>query len=164
MKKIFTPAAAIIALSSAQILSARADLYVSPTGDDGNPGTQAQPIQTLTHARDLVRGLNQHMTGDITVWLALGTYRLAEPLTLEAQDSGNGGHNIIYAAMEGQPPIISGGVQVTGWKLADAGKNLWSAPAPSGLKNKVVHETQYFAEPFEPPGWRAQWVEQIGKA
>jgi hypothetical protein len=135
MKKILTPAAAIIALSSAQIFSARADLYVSPTGDDSNPGTQAQPIQTLAHARDLVRGLNQHMTGDITVWLAGGTYRLAEPLMLEAQDSGTGGHNIIYAATEGQPPIINGGVQVTGWKLADAGKNLWSAPVPSGLKN-----------------------------
>lgn len=23
---------------------------------------------------------------------------------------------------------------------------------------KVVHETQYFAEPFEAPGWRSQWV------
>jgi SnoaL-like domain len=25
---------------------------------------------------------------------------------------------------------------------------------------KVVHETQYFADPFEAPSWRAQWVEQ----
>ncbi len=25
---------------------------------------------------------------------------------------------------------------------------------------KVAHETQYFAEPFKAPGWRAQWVEQ----
>jgi SnoaL-like domain len=24
---------------------------------------------------------------------------------------------------------------------------------------KVKRETQYFAEPFEPPAWRAQWVE-----
>ena len=26
---------------------------------------------------------------------------------------------------------------------------------------KVVRETQYFAEPFEPAAWRAQWVERI---
>ncbi|MBP0588560.1 nuclear transport factor 2 family protein [Paraburkholderia sp. LEh10] len=26
---------------------------------------------------------------------------------------------------------------------------------------KVVHETQYFAEPFEAPEWRSQWVERI---
>lgn len=24
---------------------------------------------------------------------------------------------------------------------------------------KVIHETQYFAEPFEPPAWRSKWVE-----
>jgi hypothetical protein len=135
MNKIFRSVGAIIAISSAQLFSAEADLYVSPTGDDSNPGTQAQPIRTLAHARDLVRGMNHAMTGHITVWLAGGTYRLTEPLVLEAQDSGTGAHNIIYAAMEGQTPIINGGVRVTGWKLANADKNLWSAPAPAGLKN-----------------------------
>jgi hypothetical protein len=24
-----------------------------------------------------------------------------------------------------------------------------------------MHETQYFADPFEPPAWRAQWVERM---
>jgi len=23
---------------------------------------------------------------------------------------------------------------------------------------KVIHETQYFAEPFEAPTWRSEWV------
>jgi len=27
--------------------------------------------------------------------------------------------------------------------------------------DKVARETQYFAEPFEPPAWRAQWVERM---
>ena len=27
---------------------------------------------------------------------------------------------------------------------------------------KVVHETQYFADPFEAPEWRRQWVQKIG--
>jgi hypothetical protein len=26
---------------------------------------------------------------------------------------------------------------------------------------KVVHETQYFADSFEPPAWRDQWVQHI---
>jgi hypothetical protein len=26
---------------------------------------------------------------------------------------------------------------------------------------KIIHETQYFAEPFEPPAWRARWVERV---
>jgi ketosteroid isomerase-like protein len=27
--------------------------------------------------------------------------------------------------------------------------------------DKVAHETLYFADPFEPPEWRSQWVERI---
>ncbi|WPU97705.1 hypothetical protein SNE26_16895 [Mucilaginibacter sp. cycad4] len=27
--------------------------------------------------------------------------------------------------------------------------------------DKVIHETQYFANPFEAPAWRSQWVEPI---
>jgi len=42
---------------------------------------------------------------------------------------------VIYAAVSGQSPVISGGLQVTGWKLLDADKNLWSAPVPTGFKN-----------------------------
>jgi SnoaL-like domain len=26
---------------------------------------------------------------------------------------------------------------------------------------KVVHETQYFADPFEAPAWRSQWVQKM---
>jgi hypothetical protein len=26
---------------------------------------------------------------------------------------------------------------------------------------KVIHEAQYFSDPFEAPGWRSQWVEKI---
>jgi hypothetical protein len=26
---------------------------------------------------------------------------------------------------------------------------------------KVAHETIYFGEPWEPPAWRAQWVERV---
>jgi hypothetical protein len=26
---------------------------------------------------------------------------------------------------------------------------------------KVIHETQYFSDPFEAPSWRSQWVQQI---
>jgi hypothetical protein len=29
------------------------------------------------------------------------------------------------------------------------------------LEGKVAHETQYFADPFEPGPSRAQWVEQM---
>src|SRR5260370_18206386 len=110
-------------------------IYVSPGGDDKNPGTKNQPIRTLEHARDLVRAINQKMSGDITVYLNGGVYRLDEPLTLDSSDSGTNGHNVIYTTVAAQKPVISGGVQVTGWKILNAGKNLCPAPAPAILKN-----------------------------
>ncbi|HTV62796.1 MAG TPA: fibronectin type III domain-containing protein [Verrucomicrobiae bacterium] len=136
MKKLLVLCGVVAAHFTTQtLLAADAELFVSPTGNDDNPGTRARPIRTLQHARDLVRAMDQNMTGDITVWLAGGTFRLNEPLTLDAEDSGTGGHDVIYAGMPGQHPIISGGVAVTGWKLVDARRNLWSAPAPAALKN-----------------------------
>jgi hypothetical protein len=27
--------------------------------------------------------------------------------------------------------------------------------------SKVIHETQYFADPFEAPAWRTQWVQRM---
>jgi hypothetical protein len=29
------------------------------------------------------------------------------------------------------------------------------------LEGKIVKETDYFAQPFDPPQWRAQWVERM---
>ncbi len=69
--------AATVLLPGAHAVAAPAAIvHVAPDGDDANPGTEAQPVRTLTRARDLVRGRNQGMTGDLTVRLAGGTYRL----------------------------------------------------------------------------------------
>jgi len=112
-------------LAAAPALS---QIYVSPTGSDSNGGGETTPVKTPQRARDLIRTLNRAMTTDLTVYLAPGTYRLSEPLTLDTRDSGTNGHKIIYA---GTGAVVSGGVQVTGW--TKAGQNLWSAPAPAGL-------------------------------
>src|SRR6266545_4388635 len=110
-------------------------IFVSPAGDDANPGTETLPIRTLTRARDLVRTMNASLTADLTVRLADGTYRLAAPLALSALDSGSGGHRVVWTAAPGAHPVVSGGVRVTGWTLTDATRNLWSASAPAVLAN-----------------------------
>jgi hypothetical protein len=41
------------------------------------------------------------------------------------------------------------------------GAKPWQTISVMEFRNgKVVHETQYFAEPFEAPAWRSQWVEK----
>ena len=115
---------------------AAAQIYVSTAGNDAAPGTQNQPVRTLEHARDLVRARNGAMTADLTVFLASGTYRLTRTLTLDARDSGTGGHRILYTGTStASRPVISGGVAVTGWKQVDATRNLWQAPALASLQN-----------------------------
>src|SRR5439155_22871014 len=96
-----------------------------------------QPVRTLQRARDLVRGLNQSMTGDIVVSLADGTYQLSQPLTLDARDSGTGGHRVSWTAASGARPVISGGIPITGWHKGSG--NLWSAPAPAGLRTRQLY-------------------------
>ncbi len=56
----------------------------------------------------------------------------------------------------------SGKLWITEYTITYQGRPFYTISMMEFEKGKVVHETQYFAEPFDPPGWRAQWVEQIG--
>src|SRR5215472_6914397 len=77
-------------------------VYVSPSGNDANSGiSSSQPVRTLQRAQQLVRGMNGDLSGDLTVVLADGYYRLTSPLTLTAADSGGNGHNVVWTAAPG---------------------------------------------------------------
>ncbi|HZR41306.1 MAG TPA: hypothetical protein VFB12_14380, partial [Ktedonobacteraceae bacterium] len=114
-------------------------LYVSPGGNDAHTATQNQPVQGLQRALTLARAQNQHMGGDITIYLFGGTYRLFQPITLNSWDSGFNGHNIVIKAFPGTHPVISGAAQIRGWSLYDATKNIWVAQAPGGLKTRQLY-------------------------
>ena len=52
-------------------------LYVSPQGNDTNPGTREKPLLSLEGARDAIRNLRKEGAvpdGGITVWIGAGTY------------------------------------------------------------------------------------------
>jgi hypothetical protein len=106
-------------LASALQVEARtqAIYYVSPTGNDNNPGTSEAPFKTISKARDVVHGLVRNMNGDIEVCLRGGTYFLASPVQFGVGDGGTNGHQVIYRAYNGETPVISGATQVTGWTL-----------------------------------------------
>uniref|UniRef100_UPI001E292E1C right-handed parallel beta-helix repeat-containing protein n=1 Tax=Catenulispora rubra TaxID=280293 RepID=UPI001E292E1C len=114
-------------------------VYVSPTGSDGNPGTAAAPVQTIGRAQTLVRALNQNMTGDVKVVLEDGFYRMADPLTLTAADSGTNGHNVVWTADTGARPVLAGSSQITGWQPMSAGSPIWVAQAPAGLQTRQLY-------------------------
>ena len=80
------------------------DLFVSPNGNDANPGTTDQPFATLERARDAAR-----QSKGSTVNLAAGTYRFSKTLELDQRDSGT-----IYRAQPGAPVRLAGSLLVQG--------------------------------------------------
>ncbi|MCX2955358.1 RICIN domain-containing protein [Lentzea sp. NEAU-D7] len=79
------------------------------------------------------------MSGDIVVELAGGTYRLTEPFRLTAADSGNNGYRVLWQAAASARPVISGARAVTGWSLADAGRNIWRAGVGTGVESRQLY-------------------------
>jgi hypothetical protein len=95
-------------------------LYVAPNGNDTNPGTAERPFATLQRARDEIRQRRSAAAmpeGGITVEMRGGTYELAQPLQLTAQDSGTQNAPIVYRARAGETVKLVGGREVTGWTL-----------------------------------------------
>ena len=88
------------------------DYFVSPKGNDGNPGTKERPFATLEAARDSVR---QQKKNDFTkkqkvvIYLRDGVYERAETFELDQRDSGTKGRPIIYRAYPGEEITILGG-------------------------------------------------------
>ncbi|MEO5802991.1 MAG: right-handed parallel beta-helix repeat-containing protein, partial [Verrucomicrobiota bacterium] len=107
------------------------DLFVSPLGNDANPGTKSKPFASLQRARDVVREQKQTKPNrDYTVFLRGGTYRLSEPVIFSLPDSASAGHTITYTAYEKEKPVFSSGLPIDGWRKE--GK-FWVADLPQNL-------------------------------
>ncbi len=119
--------AAVLCLGLAQSGEAdppeRAEVFISATGSDANPGTQPQPFRTLEAARDHIRALKaqeRFPAGGITVWLRGGRYYLNKGLVLTEQDSGTVAGPISYRAYPDEEVRLIGGGEIDGFKpIAD---------------------------------------------
>lgn len=115
----------------------QAEYYVSPSGNDGNPGTLAAPFRTLQRARDVVRTVNGNMTGDIVVYLRGGNYPVTSAIDFGASDSGTNGYRVIYQAYPNETPVLNGGTQVSGWTQHSG--SIWKAPLSRGNKLRALY-------------------------
>ncbi len=115
-----------------------AAFYVAPNGDDGAPGTRANPFATLERARDAVRALKAagRLRGPVEVVLAPGTYYLSRTFELGPQDSRTAAAPITYRAAAGGAAVISGGRRITGWREVKPG--LWAADVPAAKAGRWV--------------------------
>jgi hypothetical protein len=58
----------------------------------------------------------------------------------------------------------SGDLWITEYVITYLGRPAYTVSLMEFRDGKVVHETQYFADPFESPAWRSQWVERTALA
>ncbi|MGN1359438.1 MAG: NosD domain-containing protein [Kiritimatiellia bacterium] len=88
-------------------------IFLSPDGDDSNPGTRAAPIQSFDAAKRIIAALRKESRippKGLVVHLLPGVYRLTQPLTLGAEHSGLPDAPIVWHADE--TALLSGGVDL----------------------------------------------------
>lgn len=139
-------------------------LYVSSEGCDTWSGRYAAPttgrkdgpLATIYRARDVVRQLRAvgKIKGPVRVLLRGGTYTLDRTFELLPEDSGAAGAEVTYGAYPGEQPILSGGVEITGWQVTEHnGKACWKASLPE-LASGARSFTQLFVNGVRRPRTR----------
>lgn len=105
-------------------ISGATDIYVSPTGNDLNPGSKEQPLATLQaalrKARDLRRQNDASIKDGIHIRLYSGTYTIYETIVLRPEDSGTEQSHTFIESADLDRPVLSGGVPVSNWKKVSA--------------------------------------------
>jgi hypothetical protein len=120
-----------------------AEIWVSPDGNDANPGTQQSPLQSVDRAvrqaRELRRANDPSVESGIRVILRGGTYWLPATLFFRSEDSATAASPTTIEAASGEKPVLSGGVLVKDWSkpsgkiagLPEASQgHVWVANAP----------------------------------
>ncbi len=115
------------------------DFYVSPTGNDANPGSKEKPFNTLHKAKQAVRENRISQPNEnITVWIDDGKYIMKEPLVFNPADAGSTTSLVQYKAIKNAHPLISGGVEIKGWQKTEDG--IWVAKLPEEVIKKEFRE------------------------
>lgn len=111
---------------------AATSVHVAPHGRDTGDGSAARPFATLARAQTAVRELKQTAPGAITIELAAGTYHLAAPLRLTAEDSGRPDAPITWTAAPGAEVRLTGSVILQpAWRTWRGG--MLATTVPPGL-------------------------------
>lgn len=111
----------------------RAEIWVSPSGSDDNPGDPDRPMATLLMAQRKARNLRRlkdpSVQQGIHIILKGGTYRQVEALRFRPEDSGSSDSPTVIQAAPHETPVVSGGIPIRDWIKAP--HELPGLPAPA---------------------------------
>ena len=112
---------ALLLLSTASAFSK--EIWVSPSGNDNNPGTENKPLATiqvaLQNARTLRKTNDASIKNGVQIILKDGEYLLKKPLLLTPEDSGTKESPTRIIAERNANVVISGGIAVTNWEQVE---------------------------------------------
>jgi hypothetical protein len=119
-----------------------ADYYVATNGNDSwsgtlftpNSGNTDGPFATIGKAQSAVQSLLKNSTGrtfPVTVLVRQGSY-YGQSLTFTSADSGTSTLGVVWENYPNEVPVLSGGVQLTGW--TNTGGNTYQLLLPTTTK------------------------------
>ncbi len=103
------------------------EFFVSPLGNDRNDGTEANPLATISEAKERAyAGAAKERGSEIIIGLLNGKFQITEPIVFgPALANGN---SITIKAVKGSRPVISGGIHLSSWEKTT--KGWWETNAP----------------------------------
>ncbi len=120
-------------------------LYLSPSGNDDNPGTEVRPLASLAGVRDRVRLLRKRkeITNHDTVYIKVlpGNYYMKETLALTPEDGGAAKGPIIITADASNRPVFYGGIKTA--KFEEVDNNRWRVYIPEVKRYGLDFEQIY---------------------
>jgi len=118
-------------------------IYVSPFGNDQNPGTQISPVYSLTAARDLIRALRIQGTLNNTVYVEImpGEYFMDKVLELTPLDTGTKQSPVIFRGQPNSKTVFYGGKETDRFEVVRPG--LWRVFIPEIAKKESYFEQLY---------------------
>lgn len=114
----------LIASLASSVSGMNADIFVSPSGNDSNPGTREKPLRSARGARDALRSLRSSgvkpSSGTWIVEFADGEYHFEEPIELDGRDSGDASTRVLWRAANKSKVFFSGATPLKWEKQRDA--------------------------------------------
>ncbi len=130
-------------------------VYVSPGGDDANPGTEEKPFHSIARAQKAIRETQTAEKGNKEVHLLAGEYFLTEPLRIGPDDGGSVADGYQQVFYEGHDAVISGGRRITDFREIEPGlvaANVPDAKAWS-FRDLYVNDRRCVRARFPNEGW-----------
>jgi len=111
-------------------ISSGQKIYLSPEGNDSNPGSSDMPLATLMAARDKARTFlkDNDKSQPVEIIALEGEYFMFQPLLLTSDDSGTSDFPLTFKAADGKKAIFRGGVQLAG--IEKVNESLWRIFVP----------------------------------